>query len=356
MHSESACVIGIDHLKLYVSNLYQAAHFYRSVLGFGTAEKPTNIEDDDDERSVCLRRGAIRLVLTAPAKGSGLAAEHLRIHGEGIKDIALAVAGLDELFDSAVASGGQPIVAPVSHNAAGGTFRTARIGVFGDVVHTLIEDPQTTGKGQCAGCDREALDTGLQGIDHLAMALDRGDLDKWVAFYLQGLGFLETHQEYVSTEYSAMRSKVVQSSNGLVRFPMMEPASGKRKSQIEHFLEANQGSGVQHMALQSNDIVKSVSTLAAHGLAFLPTPGPYYETLEERVGGLSELGTLAKFGILADRDPKGLLLQVFTIPIGTRPTLFLELVERRGAEGFGSGNIRALFEAVERAQASAGGA
>jgi 4-hydroxyphenylpyruvate dioxygenase len=343
-------VLGIHHLELYVSNNYQAAHFCRAALGFQIVGK-TPSESQSDQSSITVKRAGIRLVLTSPLTPSSAVAEHIRIHGDGIKDIALEVTNLDELFERATRSGARSIKEP----GGGGTIRTACIGACGDTVHTLVEPCQhstVVRDSYVEGLPPLAADHALVDIDHLALALNAGELDMWTAFYVDGLSFRETHQQDVSTEYSAMRSKVVQCKNGNVRFPMMEPAPGEKRSQIENYLHSHQGPGVQHVAFRSTDIVSSVSTMSSAGVEFLPTPNEYYQRLENRVGPLLNRLTLERLGILVDRDPTGVLLQIFTKPIGPRTTLFLEVVERQGAEGFGSGNIRALFEAVERSEAS----
>jgi 4-hydroxyphenylpyruvate dioxygenase len=351
-HSSSR-IDGIHHIEIYVSNNYQAAHFYRSTLGFsvtGTTE-PTRVADST---SIAMRRSEMLLLLTSPIVSSSPVADHIRLHGEGVKDIALSVTGVDHLFHTAISRGARPILNPTTQEDDCGLVRTARIATCGDLIHSLIERSRYRGisPGIVAVEDWGfAPDTALDSIDHLALALDEGQLDEWVEFYISALGFRETHQEEVNTEYSAMRSKVVQSPNGAVRFPMMEPAKGRRRSQIENYIQSHQGPGAQHLALCSTDIVKSVSVMATAGIQFLATPATYYDSLQARVGELSlELDGLRRLGILVDRDARGLLLQVFTKAIEARPTLFLEVIERRGAVGFGSGNIRALFEAVERAQ------
>jgi 4-hydroxyphenylpyruvate dioxygenase len=253
----------------------------------------------------------------------------------------------------------RPVQTPAARPIAGLLVDTAKVeSCNGTLVHTLIEHPPIVYR-----LDEEFFDygtapsnTGLVAIDHVAMAVAAGDLDRHIAFYVDAFGFEETHQEDVRTDYSAMRSKVVQGANGRVRFPIMEPAPGLRRSQIEKYIDAHGGAGVQHLAFQSADIITSVSMLS-DALDFLPTPATYYDVLESRVGNLSdELQALQRYGILADRDETGLLLQVFTKPIGPRPTLFLEVIERRGAKGFGGGNITALYEAVERAETAAAAA
>lgn len=347
-----AGVRGIHHLEMYVSDARRAAGFYRTVLGFEAIDLDGRVAPSADRTTVAMQRGRVRLLLTAPATSDGEVAEHIRRHGDGIKDIAFVVDDVDALFERATARGARPLHAPSTLLGETGSARFAIIGVCGDVAHSLYDRAPAPSRRTSS---RPPLDTALDGIDHVAFALEAGELDRWVEFYVSALGFEETHQEQVSTEYSAMRSKVVATTNGAVRFPLMEPAPGKRQSQIEAYVQSHGGPGAQHLAFSSHDIVKSVSAMRA-GLEFLPTPAPYYDSLPGRVGSLpADMEALQRHGILVDRDSAGLLLQVFTKPVGERPTLFFEVIERRnGARGFGSGNIRALFEAVERMQAAQG--
>jgi 4-hydroxyphenylpyruvate dioxygenase len=353
--SSVSSIDGIHHVEIYVSNNCQAAHFYRSTLGFGTLGARTEPRGSEST-SLAMRCGEIILILTSPLTPSSPVANHIRLHGEGVKDIALSVTNLGDVFDTAVDAGMRPLLDPTTHEDHRGILRAARIATCGDLVHSLIDRSQYSGllPGFDPLDDFGVPHTGLCRIDHVALALPEGQLDQMVECYTSALGFHETHQEQVSTEHSAMRSKVVESQNGAVRFPMMEPAKGKRQSQIENYIRSHQGSGAQHVAFLSHDIVKSVSSLAMAGIHFLSTPIAYYDGLEDRVGKLPmELDSLRQLGILVDRDKRGLLFQIFTQPIETRPTLFLEIIERRGADGFGSGNIKALFDAVERAQVAA---
>jgi (S)-3,5-dihydroxyphenylglycine transaminase len=347
---------GIEHVEIYVSNCQQAAHYYRTALGFTVLGPVRRAEGFTDRTTLAVQQGRIRLLLTAPLTPDSDVAQHLHLHGEGIKDIALSVTDVRAVFDRAVAHGARPLQRPSARPIAQLLINTAQVeSCNGTLVHTLIERPAGAGRqnGDLASDEATPMNAGLLAIDHIAMAVARGDLDRHIAFYRDAFGFEETHQEDVRTDYSAMRSKVVQAANGRVRFPIMEPAPGLRRSQIETYIAAHGGAGVQHLAFESVDIVKSVSLLAGV-IDFLPTPATYYDALESRVGDLSdELQALRRYGILADRDATGLLLQVFTKPIGPRPTLFLEVIERRGAKGFGGGNIRALFEAVERAETAA---
>lgn len=346
-----ADVVRIHHVEIYVANLRQAIHFYRTILGFRVLG-PIHTAATD-RSSVALGRGRARLVLTAPLTASSDVSAHVHRHGEGVKDIALTVREVHDVFRRAVAAGAQVVADPVVTSFAGGQARIARIASCGSLVHSLIEPLDTDG-GWLSPVRQEGgvpdVDTALDGLDHVAIAVRAGELDRTVEFYRAALGLVETHAETVGTEYTAMRSKVVGTTDGSVRFPLLEPALGARRSQIDVFLQAHDGPGVQHLAFESRDIVGSVRAMG-DGVEFLPPPPPYYESVEARLGQRpAEFETLSRHGILIDSDATGVLLQVFTKPIGTRPTLFLEIVERRGATGFGSGNIKALFEAVERLQ------
>jgi 4-hydroxyphenylpyruvate dioxygenase len=346
------CVEGIHHVEFYVANNVETAQFYERVLGFDILGSVSGAAALSDRSSIAVQRADIRLLLTAPLTTSSRVARHLALHGEGIKDIALHVRDVDGAFEAATAAGAAAVSPPADDVIDRAAIRIAQIGTCGDLVHTLVSEPPSGRQwvSGVAGDQRRGNgpDTAVDAIDHIALALPAGDLDRWVDFYVDGLGFRDTHQEQVSTEFSAMRSRVVQSRNGAVRFPMMEPAPGKRISQIESYVQHHHGAGAQHLALRSRDIITSVSIMA-DGIQFLPTPRTYYASLPARVGDLSsDLEALERHGILVDRDATGILLQVFTKPIGNRPTLFIEVIERRGAEGFGSGNIKALFEAVER--------
>jgi len=350
----------IHHVEIYVANVHQAAYFYGKVLGFEVVgELALEPPARRDRVSLALARDQVHLLLTAPLTSTSEIAAHLHLHGEGIKDVAFAVRGLDAVFERATSRGARSMLEPAelaaSGVASGARGRLAVVRGWGELVHSVIETPDGAPLWNAThGGDRghEPPDTALEAVDHVAIAVGDGELEAAVAFYCQAFGFRETHQQNVSTEYSAMRSKVVGAPNRAVQFPLVEPAQGRRTSQVQAFLHSHEGPGAQHLAFRSSDIVKSVDALRA-GMDFLPTPAAYYDTLAARVGvHPAEVERLRRYGVLVDRDDSGLLLQIFTKPIGSRPTLFIEVIERRGAEGFGSGNIKALFEAIERQQAS----
>jgi 4-hydroxyphenylpyruvate dioxygenase len=346
---------GFDYVELYTGNAKQAAHFFNTVFGFKPVAYAGLETGWRDRVSIVLRQRDVNLILTAPLTPESEVAAHVLQHGDGVKDVAFNVDDAGKAFETAVKHGATPVMEPVSYEDEGGRITKATIAAFGRTVHSFI---QRDGAAQAFLPDFQNLsskptDAGsrLGAIDHIAISLERDELDQWVAFYENVLGFRQSHQEDVTTEYSAMRSKVVQSDTGTVVFPMMEPATGKRKSQIEEYLNFHRGPGVQHVALASDDIISSVRTLRSRNIGFLQTPRSYYEMLEERVGPIDpEIKDLSELGILVDRDGWGYLMQVFTEPMQSRPTMFFELIQRLGARGFGGGNIKALFEAVEREQ------
>lgn len=347
---------GFDYVELYTGNAKQSAHFFSTVFGF----KPIAFAGLEtgwrDRASIVMQQRDVRLVLTAPLVPESEVAAHVLQHGDGVKDVAFNVDDAGKAFETAVKHGATPVTEPISFEDEGGRITKATIKAFGNTVHSFIQrdgapksflpDFQNFSTKPADGGSR------LGAIDHIAISLERDTLDEWVEFYQNVLGLRQSHQEDVTTEYTGMRSKVVQDDARTVVFPMMEPATGKRKSQIEEYLNFHRGPGVQHVALASDDIISSVRTLRSRDIGFLNTPRSYYEMLEERVGPIDpEIKDLCELGILVDRDGWGYLLQVFTEPMQSRPTMFFELIQRYGARGFGGGNIKALFEAVEREQA-----
>jgi 4-hydroxyphenylpyruvate dioxygenase len=357
---QSLRIKGYDHLEFYVGNAHQAAHFYRTAFGF----RPTaymGLETGSRERvSIVLEQRNIKLVLTSPLDNDGPVAQHVRLHGDGVKDIAFTVDDATQAFEETVRRGARPIQEPTTMEDDAGYITRATVSVYGDTVHSFIERKEYTGAflpefQPIRNPPLSSLTTCLAAIDHVAISLERDTLDEWVEFYENVMGFRQSHQEDVVTECSAMRSKVVQHSSGLVKFPLVEPAIGQRKSQIEEYLKFYRGPGVQHVALLSSNIVQSVKALRAGGNEFLNTPGIYYEMLEDRVGKIDEdVEALREQKVLVDRDEWGYLMQIFTKPVQNRPTFFLEAIQRKGARGFGSGNIKALFQALEREQAGRG--
>ncbi|HYO51304.1 4-hydroxyphenylpyruvate dioxygenase [Archangium sp.] len=349
----------IDHLEFYVEDARKAAHFYSSTFGFrvlGESGPETGVVG---RRSFLLQLGTMRMVVTEALTAHDSAAEYVARHGEGVKDIALLTQNVEEAFEEAVRGGARPVSEPtVLMGEVSRLFRATVAAPMGDSLHTFV---QSEGRESVfmPPLFREAQGfttpdvAPFVGLDHLAICLAPGTLAKTSRFYQEVFGFTETHEENVRSEYSGMNSKVVQNANGRIVFPMMEPAPDcKRRSQIEEFLEFHGGAGVQHLALLSGDIAASIRALRTRNVNFLDIPGTYYDVLEERVGKLEvEKSLLREFGILADRDASGLLLQIFTRSMHSRRTLFFEVVQRLNARGFGGGNIRALYEAKERDQA-----
>jgi 4-hydroxyphenylpyruvate dioxygenase len=352
---------GIDHLELYVGNAALAAHYFTSALGFGLSAYAGLETGVRDRASYVLESGEARLVLTAPVR-DGPIARHVALHGDGVRAVALTVPDAVQAFEHAVAQGAHPIAEPSVAKDEEGEVRQARIAAYGDTVHTFVErdayrGPFLPGYERPPGA-KAASDTLFTGVDHVVGNIERGSLGEWVAFYEHVFGFTEligfTDRD-VSTEYSALMSKVMADGAARVKLPLNEPAEGRRRSQVQEFLDFYGGPGVQHVALETNDIVTAVELLRGRGVRFLATPPSYYSDLSDRVPDLRhEVSVLRDVGILADSDDEGHLLQIFTRPLGDRPTLFLELIERHGSRGFGEGNFKALFESIEREQALRG--
>jgi 4-hydroxyphenylpyruvate dioxygenase len=348
---------GIDHVELYVGNAVQASYWFRHALGFRESAYAGLETGVRDRSSHVLEQGRIRIVLTAPLLGTSEIARHVGAHGDGVKVIALSVPDAEHAYRYAVRHGARGVREPWEESDDRGTVRMSTIATYGDTLHTFVQRDGYQG-GFLPGyeaADGAESDAGLLvGIDHVVGNVELGRLDEWVGYYERVFGMTEmihfTDRD-ISTEYSALMSKVMTDGKGRVKFPINEPAEGKRKSQIEEYLEYYGGPGAQHIAMATTDIVGTVKELRERGVRFLTTPESYYEELPGRIGEIDEdLADLAELGILADRDDEGYLLQIFTQTIGDRPTVFLEVIERHGARGFGEGNFKALFEAIEREQ------
>jgi 4-hydroxyphenylpyruvate dioxygenase len=353
---------GIDYLELYVGNARQAAHFYRTAFGFTPVAYAGLETGVRDRASYVLQQRNIRLVLTAPLGPDGPIAEHVRLHGDGVYDIALAVDDARTAFETAVKRGAQSVLEPAILEGQKGLLVKATIHTYGDTVHSFIERRNYHGtfapRYHAVKEPPKVEPTGLAAIDHVVGNVELGHMDEWVDFYNQVLGFrqlLHFSDDDISTEYSALMSKVVANGTGRIKFPINEPAEGRRKSQVEEYLDYYHGPGVQHVALSTSDIITTVRQLRANGIQFLRTPETYYDALGERVGKIDEdMESLRECGILVDGDDEGYLLQIFTRPLQDRPTMFVEIIQRKGARGFGAGNFKALFEAIEREQADRG--
>jgi 4-hydroxyphenylpyruvate dioxygenase len=349
-------LLGVDHVELYVGNAAQAAFFYERAFGFRPVAYAGLETGLRDRVSHVMRHGDVRLVLTGGLRPEGEVARHVALHGDGAKVIALTVPDAERAYRTAITRGARGVVEPHERRDDRGAVRMASIATYGAALHTFVE------RGDYAGSHLPGFaavdggdDAGLFGaIDHIVGNVELGAMDEWVSFYERVMGFTEMihfSDDDISTEYSALMSKVVSGGDGRIKFPINEPAEGLRKSQIEEYLEYHAGAGVQHIAIETADILGTVRELTRRGVRFLRTPATYYDELPERVaevGGLVD--ELRSLGILADRDDEGYLLQIFTKPVGDRPTVFFEIIERHGCRGFGQGNFKALFEAIEREQ------
>jgi 4-hydroxyphenylpyruvate dioxygenase len=354
---------GWDHVELWVGNAKQAAYYYEQAFGFTPVAYAGPETGVRDRASYVVEQGDIRLVLSTALREDHEIARHASRHGDGVKDIALAVPDATEAYRQAVQRGARGVAEPRRLEDEHGALEIASIATYGDTVHTFVNrreyaGPFAPGYRSVSPNGRANPGVGLQAIDHCVGNVELGRMDFWVEFYEHVFGMtniLHFGDEQIQTEYSALMSKVMSDGSGKVKFPINEPAEGKRKSQIEEYLEYHGGPGVQHVALTTSDIVGTVESLQSRGVLFLNTPDAYYEEVPDRVGEIDEdLADLQRLGILADRDDDGYLLQIFTKTAQDRPTLFFEVIERHGARGFGEGNFRALFEAIEREQALRG--
>ena len=352
---------GWDHVELWVGNAKQAAYYYEHAFGFQRTAYAGPETGVRDRASYVVEQGDIRLVLTSSLRRDHEIGEFVYVHGDGVKDIALRVPDATEAYRQAVQRGARGVREPGSVTDDYGKVELASIATYGDVVHTFVSRSGYEGAflpGYVAQNGHAAASVGLLAIDHIVGNVELGRMEFWVEFYERVFGMTEMihfSDEDISTEYSALMSKVMTDGQGKIKFPINEPAEGKRKSQIEEYLEFNAGPGSQHIALQSANIVDSVEAMQQRGVLFLATPDAYYDETPERVGSIDESwDDLRRLRILADRDDDGYLLQIFTKTAQDRPTLFFEVIERHGARGFGDGNFKALFEAIEREQALRG--
>jgi 4-hydroxyphenylpyruvate dioxygenase len=353
---------GTDYVELYVGNAKQAAHYYKTAFGFkdlAYAGLETGLRD---RTSYVLQQGKIRLVLTTPFDPESEIAKHLRMHGDGVKVIALWVDDAYDAFEQTTIRGAKPYLRPQTIEDKNGKLRMSGIHTYGDTVHVFIERKEYNGVFlpgfENLNTGYEPGTCGLKYIDHMVGNVELGQMNKWSEFYAVAMGFanLVTFDDKdISTEYTALMSKVMSSGNGYIKFPINEPAKGKKKSQVEEYLDFYKGPGCQHIAVATDDIVFTISEMRKRGVEFLYVPGTYYDTVADRVGVISEdLNELKKWGIMVDRDEEGYLLQIFTKPVEDRPTLFFEIIQRKGAKSFGKGNFQALFESIEAEQAKRG--
>ncbi len=355
-------LLGTDYVELYVGNAKQAAHYYMSAWGFqplAYAGLETGLKD---RVSYVLQQDKIRLVLTSPLKSGGDINRHIDAHGDGVKSIALWVDDATKSYLETTKRGAESYMEPKTMEDDKGKVVVSGIHTYGETVHLFVE------RGDYKGVFMPGFrawdpvykpsDVGLKYIDHMVGNVGWNEMNKWCQFYEKVMGFAQLvsfDDKDISTEYTALMSKVMSNGNGRIKFPINEPAEGKKKSQIEEYIEFYNGAGVQHMAMATDNIIETVTALKNRGVEFLTVPSSYYEDVLDRVGEIDEdLEPLSELGILIDRDDEGYLLQIFTKPILDRPTMFIEIIQRKGAKSFGKGNFKALFEAIEREQESRG--
>ena len=353
---------GTDYIEFWVGNAKQAALHYRHVMGFDFVAYRGPETGTRDRASYLLVQDKLRFVLTSPMGPEGEIAEHVHKHGDGVRDLAFWVDDARDAYAKAIERGARSVHPPHVHSDADGEVVVAAIATYGDTIHSIVERRNYRGTFipgyQPVRPEFRGRSTGLKYVDHCVGNVELGKMNEWVGFYSRVLGFfnlLSFDDKQISTEYSALMSKVMSNGNGRIKFPINEPAAGKKKSQIEEYLEFYRGPGVQHIAIATDDIVKTVRDLKSRGMEFLTIPRSYYETVLDRVGKIDEdIAPLAELGVLVDRDDEGYLLQIFSKPMQDRPTLFYEIIQRKGAKSFGAGNFKALFESLEREQAARG--
>ena len=353
---------GTDYIEFWVGNAKQAALHYRHVMGFDFVAYRGPETGSRDRASYLLVQDKLRFVLTSPMGPEGEIAAHVHKHGDGVRDLAFWVDDARDAYAKAIERGARSVHPPHVHSDADGEVVVAAIATYGDTIHSIVERRNYRGTFipgyQPVRPAFRGRSTGLKYVDHCVGNVELGKMNEWVGFYSRVLGFfnlLSFDDKQISTEYSALMSKVMSNGNGRIKFPINEPAAGKKKSQIEEYLDFYRGPGVQHIAIATDDIVKTVRELQSRGMEFLTIPKSYYETVLDRVGTIDEdIAPLAELGVLVDRDDEGYLLQIFSKPVQDRPTLFYEIIQRKGAKSFGAGNFKALFESLEREQAARG--
>jgi 4-hydroxyphenylpyruvate dioxygenase len=353
-------VKGIDHIEIYVGNAVQAAHYYRTALGFDRIAYSGPETGFRDRASYLMEHGKIRLLLTSPMQPEGPIAAFVMRHGDAVRDVAFEVPSAEGAYLEAIRRGAIGVETPREIRDDEGAVVRASIRAYGDVIHSFIqrEGYKGTFLPGFQSAQGSGGGTGLLAVDHVVANVEDMRMDTWVGYYQTIFGFrhfLTFDDKQIATEYSALRSKVMASDNGIVKMPINEPAPGLKRSQIQEYLDFNIGPGVQHIALQTGNILATVGELRDRGVQFLEVPDSYYESLPDRIGRIDEdFDAIRKARILVDRDDDGYLLQLFTKPVESRPTLFYEVIQRKGSRGFGIGNFKALFEAIEREQALRG--
>ena len=353
---------GTDYVEFYVGNAKQAAHFYKTAFGFQSLAYAGPETGMKDKVSYVIRQNKLTFVLTTPLKRDNEIADHIYKHGDGVKVLALKVDDAKNAFEETTKRGAKSYLEPKTLKDNDGEVVLSGIHTYGETVHLFVERKNYNGVFMPGFREWKSnynpTETGLLYVDHCVGNVGWNQMNPWVKFYEEVMGFkniLTFDDKDISTEYSALMSKVMSNGNGFVKFPINEPAEGKKKSQVEEYLDFYNGEGVQHVAIATNDIVKTVTELQKRGIEFLNIPGSYYETVLDRVGKIDEdLQPLQELGVLIDRDEEGYLLQIFSKPLEDRPTLFFEIIQRKGAQSFGKGNFKALFEALEREQDARG--
>ena len=356
-------LLGTDYIELYVSNAKQAAHYYKTAFGFQSLAHKGLETGHADHESYVVVQNKIRLVLTSPLRSGTSIGHHIDSHGDGVKVVALWVDDATYSYQTAIEKGAKSYFEPFTSGDQYGKVVRAAIHTYGETIHEFVErkdynGPFLPGFQKWETPDFAPQPLGLNYIDHMVGNVKLGHMNQWVQFYENVMGFtniITFDDKDISTEYTALMSKVVSNGNGRIKFPINEPAKGKKRSQVDEYLDFYEDEGVQHIAVTTDDIITTVTQLRARGVEFLNVPATYYETLLDRVGPIEEdLEPLQKLGVLVDRDDEGYLLQIFTKPVEPRPTLFFEIIQRKGATSFGKGNFKSLFEAIEREQARRG--
>lgn len=351
-------ILGTDFVELYVGNAKQAAYYYQHAWGFQPVAYSGLETGRKDSVSYVLQQGKIRLVLTSPLQPDGDINAHINKHGDGVKMVALWVDDARKSYEETTKRGAESYVEPYELEDDKGKAVISGIHTYGETIHLFVERKNYDGPFlpgyKAYSSTVETADTGLKYIDHMVGNVGWNEMNKWVDFYAKVMGFAQLvsfDDKDISTDYTALMSKVMSNGNGRIKFPINEPAEGKKKSQIEEYIDFYHGAGVQHIALATDNIIETVTALRDRGVEFLYVPETYYDTLLDRVGEIDEeLEPLKELGVLVDRDDEGYLLQIFTKPVLDRPTMFFEIIQRKGAQSFGKGNFKALFEAIEREQ------
>lgn len=359
---EEIAVDGFDHVEFFVGNALQACYYYHNGFGFDLVGYRGLETGSRDKVSYVLRQGSVNLVITGALSANDEVAEHVHKHGDGVRTIGLKVRDAENAYETAIKRGAKSVAKPAHFEDEYGQIVTASIHTYGDTIHTFVER-QNYGKENFAPgfkplSKKSGGGVGLAAVDHVVGNVEVDRMEHWVDFYKQVFGFYVYQYfdaEDISTKYSALVSKVMANKTGTIKLPINEPAIGVRRSQIQEYLDYYLAPGVQHIAIATRDIISTVAALHKRGIEFLTVPRSYYDALPERVGKIDEdIEELARLGILVDRESEGYLLQIFTKPVEDRPTLFFEVIQRKGAHGFGKGNFKALFESIEREQANRG--